>query len=151
MAVDKRRLDARIDRLLKKVKDPKIFRKFGGFVIQTIRIRTRGRGKGVPRPGGREKNLKQVGSKWAKRRLKFERHPEAATGRRSNLTFKGTMLDNMIIKRSDKSGVLVGFRNIKEEKKADGQAEQGRVFLNLSGKEIRSSADFLKSLVLKNV
>ena len=147
--VDSSVLKRRFKILLKKIEDRDSFRKLGFFVISTVKERTRGKGQGVKDAGGRASKLKIVSKEWAKRRVKEKRHPEAATGRNSNLTFKGTLLNNMIIKRADERGIFIGFRNVKQEDKAKGQADQGRVFMNLSGKEIRSSIDFLKKEILK--
>lgn len=149
--VDSRRLQTKFKTLLRKVNDPKTFRLLGFFVIKTIRDRTRDKGQGVKTSGGRVAKLKGVSKQWAKRRVKQRRHPKAATGRRSNLTFKGTMLDSMIIKRANKQGIFIGFKNAKQEDKAEGQANQGRVFMNLSAREIKSSSDFLKEQILKGL
>ena len=147
--VDSSQLKRRFKNLLNKIEDRDTFRALGFFVISTVRERTRKKGQGVKNAGGRASKLKIVSKAWAKRRVKEQRHPEAATGRKSNLTFKGTLLDSMIIKRADKRGLFIGFKNVKQEDKAEGQANQGRVFMNLSGKEIRSSIDFLKKEILR--
>lgn len=130
--------------IIKSIQSPAAMRKLGGYVIKTIRQRTRGEGKGVGRPGGNATKLRRVTDKYAKWRTKQPRHPEAATGTSSNLTFKGTMLDSMIIKTATANKLFIGFRSAKEQEKADGQEEQGRRFMFLSGKEIKDAANYVK-------
>lgn len=134
-------------KILSQIDSPESMRKLGGFVIKTIRERTRGQGKGVRSPGGQATNLKRVSNKYAKWRLKQPRHPEAATGNKSNLTLSGKMLDGMIIKNATKSKLFIGFRANRDEKKAQYQEEQGRRFLVLSGKEIKDAANFVKTIL----
>jgi hypothetical protein len=131
-------------RILAKVDSPDAMRKLGGFIIRTIRERTRGRAQGVSAPGGNATRLKRVGDKYAKWRAKQPRHPDAATGRTSNLTFKGKMLDAMIVKKATATKLFIGFRTQKEADKAVWQEQQGRRFLVLSGKEIKDAAAFVK-------
>lgn len=119
-------------------------RMLGGFAIKTIRDRTRGRGKGVASAGGAQVTLKKVTDKYAKWRQTQRRHPKAATGKSSNLTFSGKMLDSMIVKNATKSQLFLGFRSQREADKAGWQSEQGRPFFFLSQKEIRDAAAFVK-------
>lgn len=130
--------------IIKAISTPQAMRKLGRYVIKTIRERTRGQGKGVGRPGGNATKLKRVSDKYAKWRARQARHPEAASGTSSNLTFKGTMLDSLIIKNATKNSLFIGFRSQKQQDKADGQAEQGRRFMFLSGKEIKDAANYVK-------
>lgn len=131
-------------RVIEQVNSAEAMRNLGGFVIRTIRNRTRGDGKGVPSPGGNAVRLRRVTDKYAKWRQKQPRHPDAATGRSSNLTFKGKMLDAMIVKKATKSQLFIGFRTQKEADKSVWQEEQGRRFLVLSGKEIKDAAAYVK-------
>lgn len=149
--IDRRGLDRKLKILLGNVKSRKTFLKIGFFVIKTVKDRTRKQGQGVRTPNGRKERLKKVSEQWAKRRKKESRHPEAATGRASNLTFKGQLLDGMIVKRANSDGIFIGFKRVQDEKKAEGQAEQGRIFMNLSRSEIRSTSDFIKSQILKGL
>jgi hypothetical protein len=119
--------------------------RLGIFIIQTIRKRTRGEGKGVSQPGGTASKLRRVTDKYAKWRLKQPRHPEAATGRASNLTQTGKMLDSMIIKRATRTSLFLGFKTQKEQDKANWVEEAGRRFMVLSGKEIKDAASFVKA------
>jgi hypothetical protein len=131
-------------KIIDQINSHEAMRNLGGYLIQTIRKRTRGEAKGVSVPGGNAARLRRVTDKYAKWRVKQQRHPEAATGRTSNLTFKGKMLDAMILKRATKSQLFIGFRSQKEADKAEWQEEQGRRFLVLSGKEIKDAAAYVK-------
>jgi|SRR6478752_9006003 len=130
--------------IIKSIDSPAAMRRLGGYVIKQIRQRTRGEGKGVGRPGGNAVKLRRVTDKYAKWRARQVRHPEAASGKSSNLTFRGTMLDSLIIKTATANKLFIGLRTIKEQEKAEGQAEQGRRFMFLSGKEIRDAANYVK-------
>lgn len=131
-------------KIIAQINSPEAMRNLGGYLIQTIRKRTRGEAKGVSVPGGNAARLRRVTDKYAKWRVKQQRHPEAATGRASNLTFTGKMLDAMILKRATTSQLFIGFRSQKEADKAEWQEEQGRRFLVLSGKEIKDAAAYVK-------
>lgn len=131
-------------KILSKVDSPDAMRRLGTFLIAMIRVRTRGRGQGVQKPGGPVSKLKRVTTKYAKWRAKQPRHPEAATGRSSNLTFSGKMLDSLIIKKANRTQLFLGFKTQKDANKAGWQEEQGRRFLVLSGKEIKDAAAFMK-------
>jgi len=132
-------------KILEQINSAAAMRRLGTFIIQTIRKRTRGEGKGVAQPGGAASKLRRVTSKYAKWRLKQPRHPEAATGRASNLTQTGKMLDAMIIKRATARELFVGFKTQKETDKANWSEEGGRRFMVLSGKEIKDAANFVKA------
>lgn len=149
VSVDTRRLQRRIKKLVDRIESSKERKRLGGFIIKTIRDRTRKKGQGVARPGGRARRLKPVTAQYAKWRVRQRRHPEAATGRKSNLTFSGRMLNDLIVKRSTKSQLLIGFRTQKSEDKADGQADQGRKFMFLSRGELVKTTDFIKEQILR--
>jgi hypothetical protein len=124
-------------------------RKLGAFVIVTIRERTRGKGQGVRTPNGRASQLRRVTPEYAAQRAKMRgRHPQAATGTRSNLTATGALLDSMILKRVSGSDFFIGFRNRREELKAEGQEKrQGRRFLVLSSTEIVTMRKYAAKIV----
>jgi hypothetical protein len=65
------------------------------------------------------------------------------------LTFKGKMLDSLIVKTATPKALFIGFRAQKEADKAQWQEEQGRRFLVLSGKEIRDAAAYVKRSLAK--
>lgn len=140
-------VESAFSKIIGQINSPETMRKLGGFVISTIRARTRGQKLGVSAPGGNATKLRKVTDKYAKWRIKQQRHPEAATGRASNLTFSGKMLDSMIIKTATKNQLFIGFRGQKEADKAVYQEEQGRRFLVLSRKEIKDSAGYVKNLL----
>ena len=132
------------EKIIKKIDSPEVMRRLGMFIITTVRERTRGTGRGVGRPGGNPSRLKAVTLPYAIWRAKQLRHPQAASGRSSNLTFSGRMLDGMIVKQATKSSLFIGFKRQADSDKAEYQEKQGRRFLVLSGKEIRDAAAFVK-------
>jgi hypothetical protein len=134
----------------KSIGSPANMLKLGGFTIKLILIRTRGQGKGVMTPGGQARKLKLVTTKYAEKRRQMKgKHPEAAAGRSSNLTLFGHMLNNMIVKKATTADLVIGFRSHKEEQKAEGQDNQGRRFMILSGAEMQQAKTFLADLVAR--
>jgi hypothetical protein len=151
ITVDKKELKKRFDKLVKNTNDSQALKRLGFFVIKTIKDRTRKDGKGVASPGGNRRTLKKVSLEWAIRRAGLAKSPEAATGRRSNLTFKGTMLDSIIIKKASKGQLFIGFKNATEEAKAEGNTDRGRPFMFLGKVEIKNASDFYKENILSGV
>lgn len=151
ITVDSRELNRRFKELIKNTNDSLALRQLGFFVIKTIRHRTRKLGKGVARPGGARRTLKPVSLEWAIRRSKLARSPEAASGRKSNLTFKGTMLNSIEILKASKGDLVIGFNDSKEEAKAEANTDRGRAFMFLGKVEARDAAAFFKEKVLRNV
>jgi hypothetical protein len=149
--VDSDELKKRFDQLIDNTRDSDALKQLGFFVIKTIRHRTRKLGKGVARPGGVRRTLKPVSLDWAIRRATLSKSPEAATGRKSNLTFKGTMLDSMVIKKASRGQLFIGFKNAREEAKAEGNTDRGRPFMNLGKVEIRNASQFYKEKILSGV
>ena len=149
--VDKKNLDRRFQELIKNINNTTALRQLGFFTIETIRKRTRGEGKGVARPGGNRQTLKPVSLEWAERRKKLTRHPQAASGRKSNLTFRGTMLDSLAIRRASRGSLIIGFKNRKESDKAEGNEARGRPFMYLGSAEIKDAAKFIKENILKGI
>jgi len=138
--------------LMDMINSAETMRALGGFSIKTIQKRTRGEGKGVSRAGGISRKLKRVTPDYAEqRRRKKGKHPAAATGTTSNLTLFGPLINTLVIKRATKTDLRIGFLNLKEEKKAEGQERQGRTFMVLSGKEIKDAKKFLSDLVANQV
>ncbi len=137
----------RFEQITLNIQSAEAMRRLGTYIINSIRRRTREEGKGVSQPGGTARNLRRVTTKYAKWRMTQPRHPEAARGTRSNLTFSGKMLDSLIIKRATATSLFIGFKTQKEADKSQYQEEQGRRFLVLSGKEIRDAASFVKSML----
>ncbi len=150
--VDDAQLKKNFEQLTKNMNDKSGLRRLGGFVIKTIRERTRGDGKGVARPGGNRTTLRIVSDEWAARRaVASGKHPQAATGKKSNLTFMGTMLDSMITRTPGQGKLFIGFKNKKESDKAEGNEERGRPFMYLGKVEIRSASDYIKKNILRGV
>lgn len=122
--------------------------RLGGFTIRLIIARTRGRGQGVLNPGGTARKLKRVTAAYAAHRQRLKgKHPQAAISNNSNLTLYGHLLNSLIVKRSTKSELMLGFRGRLQELKAEGQEKQGRRFLVLSGAEMKDAKKFLSDLV----
>lgn len=134
--------------IAKRLSSPQLMRKLGAFAIVTIRERTRGKGQGVQRPNGRASQLRRVSPEYADQRARMKgRHPQAATGTRSNLTATGKLLDSMILKRVSSNELFIGFRARREELKAEGQEKQGRRFLVLSSTEILTMRKYAAKIV----
>ena len=127
-----------LDKLLEKVTDRKSMIQYAKLAIGAIHDRTRSKGQGLKANGGTPRKFKKVTEKYAKRRKKMKnKHPEAATGRDSNLTLTGRMLDTMKVIRSRNKEAEIGWSIKKERDKAAGNEERGRPFLALSTKEIK--------------
>lgn len=145
----------KLDDVFDKITDSDQMRDFGNKSIEIIVNRTRYEGKGVPAQFGNRKTLKKVTEKYSKRRAKMKgKHPDAASGRASNLTLTGEMLDKLMVIKATKREVIIGWKQKKQGEKASGQADQGREFLFLGSAEYKELLkDFEKSLKdeLKNI
>lgn len=135
-----------LDKSLKSRKDRFVT---GKFIVEMIVKRTRDKGQGVSRTGARTSKLRKVSPGWAIARQKESRHPNAASGRESNLTFKGTMLDSLTVLGATKDKFFIGFRTSEQADKAEGNALNGRPFMFLSKGEITKTSDFIKKQILK--
>lgn len=123
----------------------------GELVVDTIVARTRYKGQGVDKSGGRADKLDRVSDKYAAWRKKQKRHPDAAKGKKSNLTFSGDMLDSVAVTSAKQRTFEVGFNDDDEAKKAKGNAERGRPFLHLTGREINLITKELNTKIKQNV
>jgi len=136
-----------LERLLKKITSARSLRSIGQMSIKIVKDRTREKGQGVDKPGGRLKTLKAVTPEYAKQREKTRRHPKAAKGRRSNLTRTGALINKLKIVKIDKNKHLlfIGWKDLENQMKAVGQEAQGRPFLYLSASEaVKVRNDFNK-------
>ena len=124
-------------------------RGLGEFTVDTIVARTRYKGQGVK--NGRAGMLNPVSEKYAAWRKKRARHPDAAGGRKSNLTLSGDMLDALTTTKATSKAYEVGFKDPDEEAKAKGNAQRGRPFLSLTAKEIKLLSAELNKQITKNV
>jgi hypothetical protein len=122
----------------------------GRWVVDLIRERTRGTGRGVPRVGANLRKLKNVTPEWAERRKSGARG-DAATGLNSNLTYKGTMLDKLSVVKATKNSFFIGWNSEEEAEKAEGNEARGRPFMYLSKGEITKASNYLKKSILKNI
>jgi hypothetical protein len=140
------------DDIAKRLGSQTLMRKLGAYLIVTIRDRTRGKGQAVLSPGGRASQMKRVSPEYAAQRAKMKnRHPQAASGTKSNLTATGALLDSMLLKRVTAGELFIGFRNRKEELKAEGQERQGRRFLVLSSQEIIAARKYAAKIVADEI
>lgn len=141
MATPKKQMEnfnKEIEKVLKKVTNQKAMVEYGKLAIGAIVHRTRNKGQGLNDNGGTPHKLKQVTEKYAAQRKKMKgKHSKAAGGRASNLTLTGDMLDTLVVIESKDKEVELGWFDEKQEDKAAGNEARGRVFLNLSTKEIK--------------
>jgi hypothetical protein len=127
---------AKVKKAFNKINEPSQMRWLGNETIKVIKHRTRGMGKGVKRPFGNRRTLKPVTLGYSRWRRKQKRHPDAAKGRKSNLTFSGEMLDKLVVIKAQKKNLIIGWKDRKNAAKAEHQAEAGRPFLNLAKPEV---------------
>jgi len=123
----------------------------GKFVIGMIKKRTRDDGKAAKRTGANLSKIKDVSKAWAERRAKLSKHPKAASGTKSNLTFRGTMLDDLSVVKATKNGFFIGFTDDKEELKAEGNEARGRPLMYLSKGEKKNNEQYNKKQILDSV
>ena len=150
VSVDSRELKKKLDRIVKSLNSKNRNLVMAKWTVDTIRDRTRGTGRGVPRVGANLRKLKNVTPEWAERR-KAGARSDAATGLNSNLTYQGTMLDKLQVLSASKNNFFIGWRSQKEAKKAEGNEARGRPFMYLSKGEITKATNFLRREILKNI
>jgi hypothetical protein len=81
--------------ILKRLTDKAVLEAVGQFVVDLIRERVRGEGRGVKTPDGNKTKLKPLSKAYIKQRQKDRNlHPET-TPATSNLTRTGQMLDSL--------------------------------------------------------
>ena len=121
-------------------------REYGETAVDLVVARTRGKGQGVPENGGRAEKLTSVTKEYAARRKKMQRHPDAAGGRKSNLTLTGEMLDSLTVTKARSKSVEIGWTDSEQRDKAKGNElgsygrapnpAYARPFLNLTTREV---------------
>lgn len=147
--------DRKLQKKLKDLNDALTSKKsqflMGKYLVDLIVERTRGKGQGVKQTGANASKLKNVSLEWAERRAKAKgKHPEAASGRKSNLTFRGHMLNNLnVLSVGTSKGLIIGFPDPLQAEKAEGNEARGRPFMYLSKGEITKASAFLKKQILK--
>lgn len=150
--VDSTNLERELNAVKSQLKKRKIMFLTAKFVISMIVKRTRDEAKGVSSHRGRKESLKKVSPEWANFRKKIaDKHPKAPKGRKSNLTFKGTMLDSLTVLKVTNDNFFIGWNESKEADKAKGNADRGRPFMFLSRSEVTKTSDFIKMQILKNI
>ena len=154
MATTKQQIDKfnkSVAKMMVKVTNKKTMKELGEITLDVVVERTRGKGKGLDANGATLKKLKPVKPEYAKWRKKQQRHPDAARGKQSNLTFKGDLLDELKVKNLKRKVFTLGWSKKKQRDKAKGQEEQGRPFLFLSTKEINLISKKLDEIIAKAV
>lgn len=149
--VNDKKLQKKLDDLNDALTDRKSQFLMGKYIVGLIVERTRGKGQGVKRTGANASKLKNVSDAWAARRAKLPgKSPKAATGKKSNLTFRAKMLDNLnVLSVGTTKGVIIGYPDPLQADKAEGNEKRGRPFMYLSRGEITKASDFLKKQILK--
>jgi len=136
---------------LDKVVTKKNMKLIGNKTIEIIVDRTRGEGKGVKNQFGYRKTLKKVSPKYAIWRQSQARHPDAANGMDSNLTFSGEMLDRLKLTKLTKDFFNIGWSDKKNQDKARNQSAQGREFIRLAKSEVTTIIKFISDLYKKDL
>jgi len=156
------------ERLLAKIKSPRMMRLLAKESVDIIVKRTQNEGMGVDQNGGRTKKLRDVspdyakyrdklrsGERSAKRKAKARKRvqysPKGAKGRNCNLTLTGRMLRTLKPIKVDKGSAEIGWSIEREQNKARYAVEGERDFLNLSNKEIDQLSKLLDKQITKNV
>ena len=107
----------------------KSMRLAGELAILQIVQRTRKRGVGVSKVGGKESKLKPLHPNTIEYRKRLKDlgklHPET-NPRKSNLTSSGRLLDSMVIKEVENKKVIIGPKNNKRQGENITNEEVGR-------------------------
>jgi len=151
-ANDIKKVNKNLKKVLFDITNKKQMKKLGNLTIGLVHDRVRNKGKGIARPEGNRRTLKKVTEKYALWRAKQDnKHSQAATGRKSNLTFTGDMLDDMQLVELDKNHFKIGYGNDENQDKSDHQHAQGRQFLYLGKSELKLLKDAYDKTVGKIV
>ena len=141
----------KLAKLIHKVTTVKNMKLLGQETVEIIVDRTRNEGKGVKNQFGNKKTLKPVTANYAKWRRSQKRHPKAAKGRKSNLTFSGNMLDSLKVIKATKQAFNIGWSDQENRAKAAGQSAQGREFIRLGKAEVNKLIKFVSDLLNKEI
>lgn len=149
--VNDKKLQKKLDDINKALKDEKSQFLMGDFIVRMIVQRTRDDYRGVKGTGKNTTKLKDVSDAWASRRKKIKgKSKKAATGKKSNLTLTGDMLNDLsVLSTGTTKGVIIGYPDPLQDDKAEGNEKRGRPFMYLSKGEITKASDFLKKQILK--
>ena len=116
--------------------------------IRLITVRTR-LGYGVEKPLGQRSKLRPLSPNYINFRSKSSKLSSMTTAKRSNLTFTGQLIDSLDIITSKSGGVTIGPKGRRSDGESNAniakfQAEQGRVFMNLSRLEFQQLLRFYR-------
>jgi len=134
-------------------------RAIGKFAIDIIAKRTRN-GFGVKQAGGPQTRLKKLSSTYIDYRKANRRKLDpTTTPGKSNLTFTGILLRSLRVVNVNEAQqtLAINANNVKRKggvrnrEIADFQAEQGRIFLNLSRSELLKIGQAYKKGLIENV
>jgi len=119
----------------------------GKFAVELVKKRTR-LGYGVSVNFGAKQRLLRLSPKYIESRKRFNLHGET-TPKRSNLTRTGQMLDSVQIISMREGSIVIGPRGPrtdgkKNEKIAEYQAKQGRIFNRVSALEFKQILRFYR-------
>lgn len=134
-------------------------RSVGEFAIKIISARTR-RGFGVRVAGGPQSRLKKLSTEYvAFRKRNRSKLDSTTTPGKSNLTFTGILLRSLkvVSVNAATQDIKINANNVRRKggvrnrEIADFQAEQGRIFLNLSRSELLKVGDAYKKGLIEGV
>lgn len=143
---------SRLEKTLDKAISPKEAKALGEQAIELVRVRTR-LGYGVKSPNGNRSRLKALTPKYIKFRRRFKRLSEFTRPSRSNLTLTGQMLDSLKLKTRKQKDRNITIITPSGSRRGGGpsnldvatyQAEQGRIFNNMSKNETNQLLRFYR-------
>lgn len=125
----------------------KELRQLGDLSAEAIVNRTRD-GFGVVRTGARKSRLKPLSSQYIEFRKRFRSLSNDTSPKKSNLTLTGQMLESVRTKKvrqgtRGNARVIVEPGTRKLFKRAEFNALRGRIFMNLSKKELKEINQFM--------
>ena len=133
----------------------KELQKIGDLSAELIRRRTRD-GFGVAKTGGRRRRLNSLSEQYIAFRRRFRSLSTDTSPSKSNLTLTGQMLasvQTIKVRRGTKGKalVLVATKGRKNIKKAEFNADSGRIFMNLSKRELKDITKTMTKFIKTNV
>lgn len=140
---------SQLDQILRELTDETILRETGKFVVQLLKDRVRGEGKGVKAAGSPTSKLKPLSKDYIKQRARDRRlHPDTAPAR-SNLTRHGDMLN--ALRFEVKQGELVVTIKDKDQLLKAIYTNETRPWVNISKGEETQITSFITKLVAEKL
>lgn len=154
-AADLRQVVNSLQRQFSRPLSKRELREVGDLSAEAIFRRTK-KGFGVKDTGGNKRKLRSLSEQYIKFRRGFSSLARDTSPRKSNLTLTGQMLASIGTTKvrqgtNGKALVLVAPKGRKNINKALWQADQGRIFMNLSKKELREIKEFMSKSIKSNV